>query len=59
MQPRSATVEEMAGIFTKHIWQPYPQQNLRYPNQSKHRFKTKFHDEQVLGQQVKRSHSYP
>jgi len=32
MQPRSATVEEIASIFTKHIWQPYLQQNFRYPN---------------------------
>jgi len=33
MQPRSSTVEvEMAGIFTKHLWQPYPQHNFHYPN---------------------------
>jgi len=23
MQPRSVTVDKMAGIFTKRIWQPY------------------------------------
>ena len=27
MQLRSATVEKMAGIFTKRIWQPYHQRN--------------------------------
>jgi len=25
MQPRSVTVDKMAGIFTKCIWQPYMQ----------------------------------
>jgi len=23
MQPKFVTVDKMAGIFTKHIWQPY------------------------------------
>jgi len=28
-QPRSATVDKIASIFTKHIWQPYDEPEWR------------------------------
>ena len=37
MQPRSVTVEKMAGIFTKHNWQPYtPSGDSRMKNVGAH-----------------------
>ena len=37
MQPRSVIVEKMAGIFTKHNWQPYtPSDDSRMKNVGAH-----------------------